>query len=89
MKLVLIEWRDSYGCSPDWQPLEGVSPKPLICKSVGWLAFDGDDCKLVVPHVSGDSGAARKQGRGDMTIPTSAIISMRELHTAGKKSRPA
>jgi hypothetical protein len=80
VKLVLVEWRDSYGCSSDWQPLEGVTPQPLICRSVGWLAYDGDECKLVVPHISGDHPNTRKQGCGDMTIPTSAIISMSEIN---------
>lgn len=85
MKLVLIEWRDSYGCSPDWQPLDGVSPKPLICRSVGWLAHDDKDCKLVVPHLSSEHASAKQQGCGDMTIPTSAVISVSELHIRGRR----
>ena len=75
MRLVLIEWQDSCGCSPDWKPLEGYEAKPLLCRSVGWLLHDGDACKVIVPHVS-DS---QEQGCGDMTIPTTAILKISDL----------
>ena len=82
MKLVLIEWQDSFGCSTDWQPLDGVRAAPLICKSVGWLAYDGDDCKVIVPHVSTAHNHAAQQGCGDMTIPTKAILKVQNLRRA-------
>jgi len=79
MRLVLVEWVDSYGCSPRWGELEDCSPQLLTCKSVGWLLRDGEDCKVVVPHVGGDVPGVKSQGCGEMTIPTSAIVRMVDL----------
>ena len=80
MRLVLIEWLDSYGCSSDWQPLENHQPKPLRCRSVGWLFHDDDDCKVIVPHLSDKTNDhVPAQGCGDMTIPTRAILKITDL----------
>lgn len=80
MKLVLIEWLDSFGCSSDWQELdEARLPKAMICRSVGWLFRDERDCKVIVPHVA-DVTDESKQGCGDMTILTAAITRMVDLH---------
>ena len=80
MPLVLIEWVDSFGCSSEWQRLDLANPKPLLCRSVGWLLHDGGDCKVVVPHVSEAlDDMAPRQGCGDMTIPTTAIRSIVDL----------
>lgn len=82
MRLVLIEWLDSYGCSSEWQDLGDCEPRPLVCRSVGWLLHDGDDCKVVVPHISDQhNGHVRQQGCGDMTIPTKAIIQICDLQS--------
>lgn len=79
-KLVFIEWLDSFGCSSQWQEITECAPKPLHCRSVGWLIYDGSDCKVIVPHLSDpDHESAKFQGCGDMTIPTKAIVAMREL----------
>jgi hypothetical protein len=83
-KLVLIEWADSYGVSPSWEEITlPMTPKSLTCTSVGWLAHDGEDVKVIVPHwhdEDQDVGAALS-GCGDMTIPTSAIRRMVQLHS--------
>ena len=79
MRLVLIEWLDSFGCSATWQPLEGCQAKPLRCRSVGWLVYDGADCKVIVPHISQSHESAPDQGCGDMTIPSAAILSIADL----------
>jgi hypothetical protein len=80
MRLVLIEWIDSFGCSPNWQPLDNPCPEPMKVRSVGWLAYDGKDCKVVVPHLSENSPMGPpRQGCGDMTIPTRSILRMRSL----------
>jgi hypothetical protein len=80
MKLVLVEWVDSYGCSPKWQPLEAAVRKPMRCKSVGWLLHDGPDCKVIVPHISDEkTDEIPAQGCGDMTIPNSAILKITSL----------
>ena len=80
MRLVMVEWVDSYGCSASWQPLGGSAPSALTCRSVGWLLHDADDCKVIVPHVSqGDHAHAEPQGCGDMTIPSAAIVRLVNL----------
>jgi hypothetical protein len=55
MRLVLVEWVDSYGCSAPWQDIAGSKAAPLVCRSVGWLLHDNEDCKVVVPHLSNGS----------------------------------
>jgi hypothetical protein len=86
MRLVLIEWLDSYGCSSQWRDLNIVDVKPMVCRSVGWLLHDGKDCKVIVPHVS-DQNIDHElgQGCGDMTIPTKAILSV--INLSYKKRR--
>ena len=82
-KLVLIEWVDSFGCSPTWADIGDCAPAPMVCKSVGWLIHDSDACKVVVPHLSqSDHPNANRQGCGDMTIPTLAVVTMIELTSA-------
>lgn len=80
MRLVLIEWLDSLGCSPDWANLEVNRAGPLVCRSVGWLLHDTDACKVVVPHITNaDDPTVTPQGCGDMTIPTCAVTRIVDL----------
>ena len=81
MKLVLIEWIDSHA-GRGWQDMDEIEGacEPLYCRSVGWLVSEANDCKTVVPHLSGDkSGEVLSQGRGDLTIPDRSIVKMRVL----------
>lgn len=82
MRLVLVEWLDSYGCSSVWQNLTDDAPPVMVCRSVGWLLHDTDDCKVIIPHLSDASHpqTERAQGCGDMTIPTRAVIRLVDLH---------
>lgn len=73
--LVLIEWVDSHS-GRGWRNFDDYPSvaEPLYCQSVGWLAVENADCKVVVPHIGGErNGNVRLQGCGDLTIPTSAI----------------
>lgn len=81
MKLVLIEWVDSFGCSSDWEELsyDRGESVPMVCRSVGWLFKDGPDCKVIVPHIADVPGDRPKQGCGDMTIPNACILKIHEL----------
>jgi hypothetical protein len=80
-KLVQVEWEDSYGCSPDWVAVsDDLAPTVMLCRSVGWLVYDGADCKTIIPHLNqANHPNAALQGCGDMTIPASAIKSICEL----------
>jgi len=80
MRLVFVEWLDSFGCSSDWKDLSDFQAKPLTCFSVGWLVYDGEECKVVVPHISDQNNEhVSQQGCGDMTIPTKAILRIVDL----------
>jgi hypothetical protein len=49
-------------------------------RSVGWLAYDGEDCKVIVPHLSVESAEGiQQQGCGDMTIPTCAVLKIKTI----------
>lgn len=84
MRLVLVEWVDSYGCSSNWTALDDPLAKPHImnCRSVGWLAHDGDEAKVLIPHMAELEDGEAKQACGDMTIPTRAVVRMLDLSHA-------
>jgi len=80
VRLVFIEWLDSFGCSSQWEDIAVPAPAPLFCRSVGWLLHDTDQCKVVVPHLTFPTQEHMKQqGCGDMTIPTRAILRIVDL----------
>lgn len=79
--LVLIEWLDAHA-GKGWQTADQFAraAEPLYCRSVGWLVEDTKDCKVVVPHISGErTGEPFLTGCGDLTIPTKAIVKFRVL----------
>jgi hypothetical protein len=79
--LVLCEWEDSYGCSPTWEVIEAdKKPHGMMCKSVGWLIRKSKRWIVIVPHLSENTEISEKQGCGDMTIPTAAIVRLKSLH---------
>ncbi len=76
MKLVMIEWMDAHSGN-GWQSIEEIrkSCEPVYCRSVGWLASEKNGHKVIVPHISGEkNGDIMIHGRGDLTIPTKAIL---------------
>lgn len=81
LKLVLFEWLDSQGPDSGWRFLanenHGKHLDEMKCQSVGFLLFDGKDCKRIMPHISGALEALQR--RGDLLIPTKAILSIKEL----------
>ena len=80
MRLVLVDWLDSYGCSSDWRLVESCNPKVLHCHSVGWILHEDEQCLVIVPHLSDpEHPSAPQQACGDMTIPRKAIVSMTDL----------
>jgi hypothetical protein len=73
---------DSCGAIARWQYLDETEPEYILCQSVGWLVYDGKDCKRIVPHIGYHKGSdARAQACGDMTIPASAITKMLDIKT--------
>lgn len=75
MKLVLVEWLDSHS-GRGWQEIGRIKEAsiPLYCRSVGFLAEDGKDCKVLVPHIAGEKNEdIVLLGSGDISIPTCSI----------------
>lgn len=61
--LVLVEWEDSHYLGVGWQgPIE-FEDIATICESVGWLAFDGEKVKVLMPHRSVQEGSLKPRGR--------------------------
>lgn len=83
MKLVLVEWVDSYGCSTNWRHLKEIDDKRLLCKTVGWILREDDDRLVIVPHITcglkDEYGMEDECGCGDMTIPKEAVKKVTEL----------
>lgn len=81
-ELVLIEWVDSHSV-PGWQLLgDDMDDRVLVCRSVGWLVLDGEEAKIVVPHMNQQEPGIPPQGSGIMTIPASAVRRLVRLREA-------
>lgn len=81
MRLVKIEWVDSFGVGTRWESLDNIIDENHICISVGYLALDGKNIKVIVPHISpaNDIIGAVETGCGDMSIPVCSIIKITDL----------
>ena len=81
MKLVKIEWVDSYGAGSAWQEIDNIQDIKHVCISVGYLAFDGKNIKIIVPHISPENKDidSTLHGCGDMAIPCRSILKMINL----------
>jgi hypothetical protein len=78
-RLVLIEWEDSHGDGV-WQQLDdSLEDRAVVCRSVGWLVLDGEQAKVVAPHMSQQEPGVPLQGCGIMTIPTRAVLRVTPL----------
>lgn len=84
--LVEIKWADSFGAGSSWGEIEQMAVKRFHCYSVGYLVHDGDDVKIIVPHMhsADEEIGAVESGCGDMTIPTCAVVEMHVLREARK-----
>lgn len=73
--LTIIDWEDSASLvGATWNAIEEVKKsRPLICKSVGWVASEDKQCVTLVAHISGDDAG------GDLCIPKSSIVKRRIL----------
>ncbi len=84
MRLVLIEWIDSYTIYKDWDILSELKePEIMNCKSVGFVIKENDDAIIIIPHISGNDEA----GYGGICIPKIAIIITTELNKLLKKDQ--
>ena len=72
--LVLITWLDSHYVA-GWH-IDEAATEPSLCRSVGWLIYDGAKAKTIAAHITNEETPQRS---GEMTIPTAAIVRMRVL----------
>lgn len=74
--LTIIDWQDSASLvGATWNAIEEVrKSRPIICKSVGWVAAEDKLCVTLVAHISGDDAAG-----GDLCIPKSSIVKRRVI----------
>lgn len=78
-RLVLIEWEDSHS-SGAWQEVGGeIEDRALVCRSVGWLVLDGENAKVVAPHINDQEPGVALQACGVMTIPARSVLSITDL----------
>jgi hypothetical protein len=73
-KLVMIEWLDSQQ-SMGWTRDEPAA-KPMKCRSVGWLVYDGKDMKTLASNITEEENPQRTL---EMTIPVCSITKIKSL----------
>ena len=56
--------------------MDEPSRKPLFCRSVGWLLYDGEEAKTIASHMTDEETSQRT---GEMTIPSVAILRIEVL----------
>jgi hypothetical protein len=77
---VLIEWEDSYGCSSAWQEIpDDCKPDTMVCRSLGWIVAKTKSHLVVVPHMATNGDPLKRQGCGDMTIPTASVLRLTRI----------
>lgn len=77
--LVLVKWLDSHYVA-GWHT-EEPDIDPLVCHSVGWLVYDGEESIVVAGHMTDEDTPQRC---GEMTIPRAMIKSIAFLDCVTK-----
>jgi len=80
-KLVLVEWVDSFGVGSAWDNVSDIKDVAHTCTSVGYLTLDGENIKVITPHISPErKDMCDETACGDMSIPCVSIIRMVDLN---------
>jgi hypothetical protein len=85
--LVLIHWVDSSSTGKAWRSIEDFGPEassPLQCQSVGWIMAESKKAFTLAMNIGYEEGKNPHSAGGDITIPRSAVLSIRKL-TSTKK----
>ena len=82
--LVLILWVDSAHVGTGWTDFEEITQgdAQLLCASVGFLARETRDAKLLVPSIADLAEPDNRQSHGAIMIPKRAILAERILRRA-------
>ena len=78
-KLVLIEWEDSQLGFQGWKSIKEESKEIPTFISVGFLVYEDERCKILYAHIKDTEDLEELSGSGDIKIPNSAIIKIKEL----------
>lgn len=86
MKMVKVTWVDSCHMACSWTPLEDVNktPEPVICYSVGYVAYEDDNSITIAPHLCTQNGGFEDKDvdvSGVMLIPRCSVTSIEDLIT--------
>ena len=76
-KLVLVEWEDSASGNTGWQQVSSAHTELTKCVSVGFMTHKTKEVIVLFPHLDGDKN--NPYGQGAMTIPRSAVVSIKKL----------
>lgn len=88
MKMIYIEWIDSYFPFPQgWQDLEDIEEEieehTFICKSVGFLYTENKDYIVILQNLDGED----ERSSGILKIPKKAITKIEDLVIDSKKNK--
>lgn len=76
MRIEIIEWVDTFGCSSGWEFEEEMECRVVKVKSVGFVLKETEEVVVLVPHIS---NAERRQVAGYINIPVRQIVRRKEL----------
>lgn len=85
--LVLIHWVDSSSTGKAWRSIHDFGDEaqsPLQCLSVGWIMAQSKKAITLAMNLGYEEGCDPHSAGGDITIPRSAILSIRKLPYIGK-----
>jgi hypothetical protein len=80
MRLVLVEWMDSYAAR-GWKTkadLDAAMNNRVTCRSIGWIFGRTKDYLMVVPHLSFTRQGV-EHGSGDLCIPHRSILKIKTI----------
>ena len=88
--LVLIHWVDSSSTGKAWRHIGDFGSEvqsPLQCLSVGWIMAQSKKAVTLAMNLGYEEGCDPHSAGGDITIPRSAIFSIRKLSHTKKATR--
>jgi len=79
MKLIEIEWLDSYGITASWEHVGDIECKPTSILSVGYVLEDHEGYYVLASNITHPDSWNDKQVSGCIAIPKCCIVNEREL----------
>ncbi|WP_304856359.1 hypothetical protein [uncultured Parasutterella sp.] len=83
MKIELIKWVDTFGCSQGWEFEDEIERRVITVSSVGFVREETEKYVWLIPHIS---NAERTQVAGCICIPCRQIVERVELVNSASKT---